>query len=173
MGIDPGLRACGWGVVDVEGSRMRHVANGTCRPEGADMGSRLLSLHRMLTEAIARHAPDALAVEETFVSAGARSALHLGQARGVAMLAGAQAGLSVGEYAPNAVKKAVVGVGHAQKAQVDHMVRMQLPGCDPDGPDAADALAVALCHAAHLQTAGRVAAAVAAADGVAARATRG
>lgn len=165
MGIDPGLRACGWGVVDVDGPRTRHVANGTCRPGGTAMADRLLSLHSLLTEVVRRHAPDAIAVEQTFVNAGGQSTLKLGQARGVAMLVAAQAGCGVGEYAPNAVKKAVVGVGHADKAQIEHMVRMQLPGCAPESADAADALAIALCHAAYLQTANRIADAVAAADG--------
>ena len=160
MGIDPGLRACGWGVIAVDGPRLRHVANGTCRPEGRDMGTRLAALHAMLADVLAAHRPDAAAVEETFVSAGGQSALKLGQARGIAVLVPAQAGLTVGEYAPNTIKKAVVGVGHADKAQVDHMVRMQLPGCDPDSADAADALAIALCHAFHLQSSGRLAAAM-------------
>ncbi|CUH39793.1 Crossover junction endodeoxyribonuclease RuvC [Jannaschia seosinensis] len=160
MGIDPGLRACGWGVITVDGPRLRHVANGTCRPTGSDMGTRLCALHVMLTEILATHRPDAAAVEETFVNSGGQSALKLGQARGVAVLVPAQAGLTVGEYAPNTVKKAVVGVGHADKAQVAHMVKMQLPGCDPDSADAADALAIALCHAFHLQSSGRLAAAM-------------
>ncbi|MFO6465649.1 crossover junction endodeoxyribonuclease RuvC [uncultured Jannaschia sp.] len=157
MGIDPGLRACGWGVIDVDGPRLRHVANGTVRPSGQGMGERLLSLHLMLSAVLAEHAPDAAAVEETFVNAGGQSTLKLGQARGIAVLVPAQAGIAVGEYAANAVKKAVVGVGHAQKDQVLHMVKMQLPGCAPDSADAADALAIALCHAAHLQTRGRLA----------------
>ena len=161
MGIDPGLRNCGWGVIDVDGPRQRHVANGTVRPEGTAMAERLLSLHALLTEVLARFSPDACAVEQTFVNRDGAGTLKLGQARGVVMLVPAQAGLIVGEYAPNAVKKAVVGVGHADKAQISHMVKMQLPGCDPHSPDAADALAIALCHAAHLQTAGRLAAAVA------------
>lgn len=160
MGIDPGLRACGWGVIDVDGPRLRHVANGTCRPEGADMGARLLSLHTLLTAVIRAHGPDAAAVEQTFVNASGSSTLKLGQARGIAVLVPAQAGIAVGEYAPNAVKKAVVGVGHADKGQIAHMVKMQLPGCAPDSADAADALAIALCHAAHLQSTGRLAAAM-------------
>jgi crossover junction endodeoxyribonuclease RuvC len=157
LGIDPGLRACGWGVVDVEGSRLRFRACGTVRPGGDDLAERLLNLHASLEEVLATHRPIAAAVEETFVNGNPRATLKLGQARGVAMLAAAQAGIEVGEYAPNAVKKAVVGVGHAAKEQIGHMVRMQLPGCDPDSPDAADALAVALCHAAHLQTRNRLA----------------
>jgi len=106
------------------------------------------------------YAPDAAAVEHTFVNKDAVATLKLGQARGIALLVPAQAGLVIGEYAPNAVKKAVVGVGHAAKAQVDHMVRLQLPGVVIAGPDAADALAIAICHAHHLQSAGRLEAAV-------------
>ncbi|MEL6585972.1 MAG: crossover junction endodeoxyribonuclease RuvC [Pseudomonadota bacterium] len=160
MGIDPGLRACGWGVIDTEGSRQIHVANGTIRPKGQDMGERLLSLHQALSAIVTQFAPNAAAVEQTFVNRDGAGTLKLGQARGVAVLVPAQAGLVVGEYAPNAVKKAVVGVGHAAKEQIDHMIRLQLPGCDPDSADAADALAIALCHAFHLQSRGRLAAAL-------------
>ncbi|WP_371154832.1 crossover junction endodeoxyribonuclease RuvC [Jannaschia sp. 2305UL9-9] len=160
IGIDPGLRNCGWGVIDVEGSRQRHVANGTVRAQGTDMGTRLLNLHKGLTAVIALHRPDAAAVENTFVNRDGAGTLKLGQARGVAMLVPAQAGLDVGEYAPNAVKKAIVGTGHAAKEQIAHMVRMQLPGCDPESPDAADALAIAMCHAFHLQSSNRLAAAI-------------
>ena len=161
IGIDPGLRACGWGVIDVAGSRQRFVACGTVRTEGDVLAERLLSLHSQLRAVIAAHAPTDAAVEQTFVNRDGAGTLKLGQARGVAMLTVAQAGLPVGEYAPNAVKKAVVGVGHADKRQIDHMVRMQLPAADPDGPDAADALAIALCHAFHLQSSGRLVAAMA------------
>lgn len=124
------------------------------------MAARLLSLHADLSSVFARYVPDAAAVEQTFVNRDGAGTLKLGQARGIAMLVPAQAGLRVGEYAPNAVKKAVVGVGHADKRQIAHMVRMQLPGADPDTPDAADALAIALCHAFHLQSSGRLAAAL-------------
>ncbi|MEM7711861.1 MAG: crossover junction endodeoxyribonuclease RuvC [Pseudomonadota bacterium] len=161
LGIDPGLRACGWGVIDMDGSRTRFVACGTVRPSGTDLAARLHALHVGLTEIVARHTPDAAAVEETFANANPRATLKLGQARGIAMLVPAQAGLEVGEHAPNSVKKAVVGVGHAAKEQVGHMVRLQLPGCDPDSEDAADALAIAICHGLHLQMRGRLAAAVA------------
>lgn len=164
IGIDPGLRCLGWGVIEVEGSRLRHVANGQILSGMGDLAARLLELHRQLTEVVARHAPEAAAVEQTFVNKDAAGTLKLGQARGIAMLVPAQAGLSVAEYAPNSVKKAVVGVGHAAKQQVDHMVRMQLPGCDPVGPDAADALAIAICHAFHAQSAGRLAQAIGAAS---------
>ena len=160
LGIDPGLRALGWGVIETGGGRIAHVANGICRSEGADLAMRLLSLHVQLTQVIADHAPTAAAVEQTFVNKDGAGTLKLGQARGIAMLVPAQAGLTVGEYAPNTIKKTVVGVGHADKRQVDHMVRLQLPGAPIAGPDAADALAIALCHAHHLQSAGRLAAAI-------------
>lgn len=164
IGIDPGLRRTGWGVVDVAGNRMSHVANGVCCSEGDDLASRLLSLHRQIEAVVRTHRPDCSAVENTFVNKDAAGTLKLGQARAIALLVPAQAGLSVAEYAPNAVKKVVVGVGHADKAQVEHMVRMQLPGVDIAGTDAADALAVALCHAHHAKFAGRLAAAVAQAE---------
>ncbi|MDF2140659.1 crossover junction endodeoxyribonuclease RuvC [Paenirhodobacter sp. CAU 1674] len=156
IGIDPGLRNLGWGVIDMAGSRLSHVANGIIHSAGEDLALRLLALHSALTEVIARHAPDAAAVEQTFVNKDAVATLKLGQARGIALLVPAQAGLPIGEYAPNAVKKAVVGVGHADKLQVQHMVRHQLPGVTFDGPDAADALAIAICHAHHLQTSARM-----------------
>ena len=161
IGIDPGLRRLGWGVIDVIGGRLHHCANGTCLSGEGDLAVRLLSLHRTLSEIVARHAPSHAAVEQTFVNRDPVGTLKLGQARAIALLVPAQAGLPVGEYAPNAVKKAVVGVGHADKRQVAHMVGLQFPGIVVDGPDAADALAVALCHAWHLQSAGRLQAAVA------------
>jgi crossover junction endodeoxyribonuclease RuvC len=147
LGIDPGLRILGWGVIESNGSRLAHVANGLCKSSGEDLGARLLSLHSQLVEVLARFCPDQAAIEQTFVNKDGAGTLKLGQARGVALLAAAQAGLPIGEYAPNRVKKTVVGVGHADKRQVLHMVRLQLPGCDPAGPDAADALAIAICHA--------------------------
>jgi crossover junction endodeoxyribonuclease RuvC len=167
IGIDPGLRNLGWGVIDVAGSRLAHVANGICHSspgEGeGDLAQRLLTLFDQLTAVIRAHCPDAAAVEHTFVNKDAVATLKLGQARGIALLVPAQFGLTVGEYAPNAVKKTVVGVGHAAKVQVDHMVRLHLPGVQIAGPDAADALAVAICHAHHLQSAGRLQAALRAA----------
>ncbi|MCU4654471.1 crossover junction endodeoxyribonuclease RuvC [Roseibacterium sp. SDUM158016] len=165
IGIDPGLRCLGWGVIEHVSGRLRHVANGQCRSEGTDLALRLLSLHQQLTAVVAEHAPDAAAVEMTFVNRDGAGTLKLGQARGVAMLVPAAAGIPVAEYAPNAVKKAVVGAGHAEKRQIDHMVRMQLPGADPVGPDAADALALALCHAFHSRSSDRLARAVAAGGG--------
>ena len=160
MGLDPGLRALGWGVIDVSGSKLSHVANGVCKTGKGDLGGRLVSLFDQLTEIWARYLPDTAAVEQTFVNKDGAGTLKLGQARGIAMLVPARAGIVVGEYAPNAVKKAVVGVGHADKRQVEHMVRMQLPGIEIAGPDAADALAVAICHAHLAATAARIARAV-------------
>jgi crossover junction endodeoxyribonuclease RuvC len=164
LGIDPGLRNLGWGVIDVLGSRITHVANGICHSTpgdgNGDLALRLVSLFGQLTEVIQTYAPDEAAVEQTFVNKDAVATLKLGQARGIALLVPAQAGIAVGEYAPNAVKKTVVGVGHATKAQIDHMVRIHLPGVSIVGPDAADALAIAICHAHHLQTAGRFQAAL-------------
>ncbi len=166
IGIDPGLRRMGWGVVDVDGGRIAHVANGACLSDGDDLAARLCSLHAQLTAVLLLLRPEAAAVEQTFVNKDAAGTLKLGQARGIALLVPAQAGLAVAEYAPNAVKKAVVGVGHADKAQVAHMVRLQLPGVALAGPDAADALAVALCHAHHVRYGGRLEAALAKAAGI-------
>ena len=147
LGIDPGLRTLGWGVIESNGSRLSHVANGHCTSDGDDLGERLLSLHNQVTEVISAFRPDQAALEQTFVNKDGSGTLKLGQARGVALLTLATAGLPVGEYAPNRVKKTVVGVGHAEKEQVMHMVKLQLPGCEPKGADAADALAIAICHA--------------------------
>ncbi|WP_172292505.1 crossover junction endodeoxyribonuclease RuvC [Pseudoruegeria sp. HB172150] len=160
LGIDPGLRMMGWGVIEAENGRIAHVANGVCRSEGDDLAVRLLSLFSQLTEIVAQYAPATAAVEQTFVNKDGAGTLKLGQARGIAMLVPAQAGLSIGEYAPNTVKKTIVGVGHAEKQQIDHMVRLQLSGAKIAGPDAADALAIALCHAHHVQSAGRLSAAI-------------
>ena len=118
LGIDPGLRNLGWGVIDVAGSRLTHVANGVCHSTGTDLALRLLSLHDQLTDVVARYQPTTAAVEQTFVNKDAVATLKLGQARGIALLVPAQAGLDVGEYAPNAVKKCVVGVGHADKTHL-------------------------------------------------------
>ena len=156
LGIDPGLRNMGWGVIDVKGSRISHVANGICHSKGTDLAQRLLSLHGQLSEVLARYAPETAAVEQTFVNKDAVATLKLGQARGIALLVPAQAGLDVAEYAPNQVKKTVVGVGHADKAQIDHMVRLQMPGVQIAGADAADALAIALCHAHFARSADRL-----------------
>ena len=152
LGIDPGLLAMGWGVIDVDGSRLRHVANGVCKSTSGDLASRLVALHDQLEDVVAEYAPEAAAVEQTFVNMNGAATLKLGQARGIALLVPARAGLIVGEYAPNKIKKAVVGVGHADKDQIAHMVKLQLPGVDLAGPDATDALAIAICHAHHLQS---------------------
>jgi crossover junction endodeoxyribonuclease RuvC len=164
IGIDPGLRNLGWGVIDVAGARITHVANGICHSApgdgDGDLALRLVSLHTQLTAVLRQYAPDTAAVEHTFVNKDAVATLKLGQARGIALLVPGQFGLTVGEYAPNAVKKTVVGVGHAAKQQIDHMVRLHLPGVAIAGPDAADALAVAICHAHHMQSAGRLQAAL-------------
>ena len=150
MGIDPGLRRCGWGIVESEGNRLRFVACGTLTPRvEMSLAERLARLHEGLREVIGLYRPDEAAVEETFVNAGARSALQLGQARGVALMTPAAMGLPVGEYAANLVKKSVVGTGHAEKTQVQLMVKTLLPGADFKGADAADALAIAICHAHH------------------------
>ncbi len=150
IGIDPGLRRCGWGIVESEGNRLRYVACGTLTPRiDISLAERLAILHDGLRALIAQHRPDEAAVEETFVNAGPRSALQLGQARGVALMTPAAMGLPVGEYAANLVKKSVVGSGHAEKGQVQLMVKTLLPGADFKGADAADALAIAICHAHH------------------------
>jgi crossover junction endodeoxyribonuclease RuvC len=147
IGFDPGLRRTGWGVIEVAGSRLSHVANGHCASGEGDLATRLLALYRLVGAVVAEHAPAQAAVEHTFVNKDAAGTLKLGQARAIALLVPAEAGLPVSEYAPNAVKKAVVGVGHADKLQVQHMVQRLLPGVVFNGPDAADALAVAICHA--------------------------
>lgn len=150
IGLDPGLRRTGWGVIEAQGTRLTYVACGTILPpENAPMAERLAELHRGLAEVLARHAPDEAAVEETFVNMNPASTLKLGQARGVVMLVPAQAGLSVAEYAPLLVKKTVVGAGRAEKAQIRMMIGVLLPKATPQTEDAADALAVAVTHAHH------------------------
>jgi crossover junction endodeoxyribonuclease RuvC len=161
IGLDPGLRRTGWGVVSVTENRIAHVANGTCVSEGEALAERLLSLFRQLRAVVAEWRPDVAAVEQTFVNKDAAGTLKLGQARAIALLVPAEAGLAVAEYAPNAVKKVVVGVGHAAKSQVERMVRLQLGGVVIDGPDASDALAVALAHAHLAAHQGRLGAALA------------
>jgi len=160
LGIDPGLRRLGWGIVAVEGGRIAHVAHGTCPSGDGPLAVRLHRLHTALAEVVAEHVPTHAAVEQTFVNRDAAGTLKLGQARGIALLVPAQAGLEVGEYAPNAIKKALVGVGHADKRQIAHMIGLHFPGVAIAGADAADALAVALTHAWHLRASGRLAAAL-------------
>lgn len=148
LGLDPGLRHTGWGVIDVAGSRLTHVADGTINTdEKQDLPRRLERLHDGLVEVIGVWHPDEVAVEETLANKNPHSTLKLGMARGVALLVGARAGLVVEQYLPMIVKKSVVGTGHADKEQVQHMVRMLLPGFQRSSADAADALAVAICHA--------------------------
>lgn len=150
LGVDPGLRCTGWGVVDLDGTSLRFVAAGSVRSDAADdLAARLVALHDGLAAIVAAHAPAEAAVEQTFVNRDAAATLKLGQARGIAMLVPAQAGLVVAEYAPNAVKKAVVGAGHADKTQIRMMVKVLLPRATFDSDDAADALAIAITHAHH------------------------
>lgn len=150
LGIDPGLQNLGWGVIRVQGSKITHLGNGICHGTGDGLPARLLALHDQLTEVVERFQPEAAAVEHVFVNRDGAGTLKLGQARGIALLVPARYGLEVGEYAPNKIKKTVVGVGHADKTQIQHMVKLQLPGVKLAGPDAADALAVALCHAHYM-----------------------
>ena len=153
IGLDPGLRATGWGLIEAEDNRLRHIANGSVATEpDLSVAERLRQLHEGLAEILAEWSPDEAAIEETFVNRNARSTLKLGLARGVVLLAPALAGLRVTEYSPNKIKKSVVGAGHADKTQVGVMVRHLLPGCAPADADATDALAVAICHAYHAAT---------------------
>ncbi|MEN3974821.1 crossover junction endodeoxyribonuclease RuvC [Emcibacter sp. SYSU 3D8] len=154
IGLDPGLRCTGWGVIDASGSRLRHVANGSVRSDDSgSLAQRLAEIFAGLNAVLDAWQPDLAAVEETFVNKNPGSTLKLGQARGIAMLVPAIRGIPVAEYATNQVKKSVVGVGHAAKDQIRMMVGILLPGVDLAGPDAADALAVAICHA-HLVRSG-------------------
>jgi crossover junction endodeoxyribonuclease RuvC len=153
LGLDPGLRHTGWGVIDVAGNRLTYVADGVVSaPVDLTLGERLVVLYRQIGEVLERFRPDEAAVEETFVNKNASSTLKLGVARGVVLLAPAERGLPVAEYSANLVKKSVVGAGHAEKTQVQMMVRRLLPGCTTMKADAADALAVAICHAHHAGT---------------------
>lgn len=153
IGVDPGLQRTGWGVIDVAGNRLSFVACGTITStSGDELAGRLVELHDGLAAVVAEFGPDEAAVEHTFVNTNPTATLKLGQARGVALLVPAKAGLTVAEYAPNAVKKAIVGAGHADKEQIQHMVRILLPKATWKGADAADALAIAICHAHHRQT---------------------
>jgi crossover junction endodeoxyribonuclease RuvC len=155
LGLDPGLRRTGWGVIDVVGSRIAHVAHGTVAPaETLSLSDRLLRLFTDITEVVERFEPDEAAVEETFMNTNAASTLKLGHARAAVMIAPARAGLIVAEYAAKVVKKAVVGTGSADKDQVGFMIRRILPGSGVVAGDAADALAVAITHA-HARTLAR------------------
>ncbi len=150
LGVDPGLNRCGWGIVLSDGARLSHIAHGVIKPPAQQqLASRLHDVFEGLCAVIAQYNPHEAAVEETFVNSNARAALALGQARGVALAAAARSGLIVGEYAPTTIKKAVVGSGAADKTQIAFMVRRLLPTAGEVSADAADALGVALCHAAH------------------------
>lgn len=154
IGLDPGLGTTGWGLIEAEGNRLWHVANGQLKTDtSAPLQLRLASLGNQLEALISDHQPAAAAAEEIFVNKNAQSTLKLAQARGVVLMCAARAGLAVGEYAPTLVKKAVVGTGGAEKAQVHAMVARLLPGVKIAGPDAADALAVAITHAHYLASA--------------------
>lgn len=162
LGLDPGLRNTGWGVIDTDGNRLRAVADGVVHSDASrPLSERLNQLFEGIAEVIATWEPDEAAIEETFVNKNPHSTLKLGQARGVVMLAPARSGLAVAEYAPTLIKKAVVGTGTAAKDQVGLMIRTLLPGCLAASPDAADALAVAICHAHHRITAATLARALA------------
>jgi crossover junction endodeoxyribonuclease RuvC len=154
LGLDPGLNRTGWGIVECSGHALHYVACGQIAvpAAGNSLGERLSALYKKLAELVEQHQPQEAAVEETFVNKNAASALKLGMARGVVMLAPSYAGLSVAEYSANVIKKAVSGYGHADKNQVAHMVKMLLPKAELSSPDAADALAVAICHAHHRQS---------------------
>jgi crossover junction endodeoxyribonuclease RuvC len=153
LGVDPGLRATGWGVIEAAGSRLSFVGCGSIETDAAvSLAERLAAIHRLLTGLVEREGPHEAAIEETFINRDPQSALKLGQARGVALATLALTGLPVAEYAANLIKKTVVGVGHAEKRQVAMMVRMLLPASTASTPDAADALAVAICHAQHRAT---------------------
>jgi crossover junction endodeoxyribonuclease RuvC len=158
LGLDPGLGTTGWGVIEADGNRLAHIANGQIRTDtAAPLPRRLAHLADELDRVIAEQRPHGAAVEEVFVNANPQSTLKLGQARGVVIMVAARGGLEVGEYAARLVKKAIVGTGGAEKAQVHAMVSRLLPGVSIAGPDAADALAVAITHAHHLATSRRIA----------------
>ncbi|TYL97142.1 crossover junction endodeoxyribonuclease RuvC [Bradyrhizobium rifense] len=153
IGIDPGLRRTGWGVIEADGNRLIYVACGSVEPpDDLPLASRLLAIHEGLTAVLSHHTPMEAAVEQTFVNKDGVATLKLGQARGVAMLAPAMFGISVAEYAPNQVKKTVVGAGHADKQQIAMMLKILLPKAEPPSADAADALAIAITHAHHRQS---------------------
>jgi crossover junction endodeoxyribonuclease RuvC len=148
MGLDPGLSAMGWGVIEMSGTRLSHIAHGVIATKpSSGLGVRLMILHRELVAIIQDHAPASIAIEQAFVARDPQAALKIGHARAVALLAAAQAGMEIAEYAPNHIKKCVVGAGHAGKEQVQFMVKRLLPACGVTQADAADALAAAIAHA--------------------------
>ena len=153
IGIDPGLRRTGWGVIETEGNRLVFIGCGSVEPpDNLPLASRLLAIHEGLAAVLCDFKPAEAAVEQTFVNKDGVATLKLGQARGVALLAPAQAGVSVAEYAPNLVKKTIVGAGHGEKAQIRMMISVLLPKAAPQSEDAADALAIAVTHAHHRQS---------------------
>ena len=157
LGLDPGLGSTGWGVIRAEGNRLDHVANGQIKTDPLmPLAQRLARLADELDKILAEHCPDAAAAEEVFVNKNPQSTLKLGQARGVALMCAARSAIAVGEYAPALVKKALVGTGGADKTQIHAMVARLLPGVKIAGPDASDALAVAITHAHHLATSRRI-----------------
>jgi crossover junction endodeoxyribonuclease RuvC len=153
LGIDPGLRRTGWGVVEIAGNRLGFLACGSVTTRDQDaLAARLLAIHDGLMRVLEEFRPDEAAVEATFVNKDAKATLKLGQARGIAMVVPAKAGVPVAEYAPNLVKKSIVGAGHGDKTQVRMMIGVLLPKADPSSDDAADALAIAVTHAHHRQS---------------------
>ncbi len=156
FGIDPGLRRMGWGVIDFDGVTLSYVGGGTITSTASDnLSDRLAALYKGLSGEVARYKPNESAVEQTFVNKDAKATLKLGQARGIALVVPALAGCPVAEYAPNMIKKTVTGSGHAAKEQIHAMLKILLPKAVPDSDDAADALAIAICHA-HNRKAARI-----------------
>ena len=150
IGLDPGLRHTGWGIIEAEGTRLSYVADGAVHSVNEDdLATRLLQIHQQVLAIFDEFKPDEAAIEETFVNKDARATLKLGQARGVVMLAPVMRKIGVAEYAPNLIKKTVVGNGHAEKEQVKHMVKILLPRAELKTADSTDALAIAICHAQH------------------------
>jgi crossover junction endodeoxyribonuclease RuvC len=150
VGLDPGLRNTGWGIIEAEGSRLIYVADGAVHSDANEpLAERLLQIHEQILRVLKDYVPEEAAIEETFVNTDARATLKLGQARGAVMLAPAFCKIPVSEYAPNTVKKSVVGAGHAEKTQVKHMVKLLLPKAQLNTADSTDALAIAICHAHH------------------------
>jgi crossover junction endodeoxyribonuclease RuvC len=150
IGLDPGLRHTGWGIIEAEGTRLSYVADGAVHSvNDDDLATRLLQIHQQVLAIFDEYKPDEAAIEETFVNKDARATLKLGQARGVVMLAPVMRKIGVAEYAPNLIKKTVVGNGHAEKDQVKHMVKVLLPRAELKTADSTDALAIAICHAQH------------------------
>jgi crossover junction endodeoxyribonuclease RuvC len=157
IGIDPGLRHTGWGIIESDGVRLSYVSSGTVKPDtDLALSNRLAHIYEELSKTLRIYKPTEAAVEQTFVNRGASATLKLGQARGIALLAPAMAGLGVAEYAPNVVKKSVTGTGHGEKGQIRAMLSYLLPKAKPDSDDAADALAIAITHAHHRHVTGVV-----------------